>query len=56
MTGLSNLGLFVVGVLITIPSAAVVISLVFAAGIDDRAEKKRVARREPGASPSELAD
>ena len=56
MTGVSNLGLFVIGVLITIPSAAVVITLVFAAGIDERAEKKRLARREPGASPSKLTD
>ena len=52
MTGLTNLGLFVVGILITIPSATVVIALVFAAGIDERAEKKRLARREPGATPS----
>ena len=48
MTGLNNLTLFVVGVLITIPAAGVVIALVFAAGIDERAEKKRLARREPG--------
>jgi hypothetical protein len=40
VTALSNLGLFVVGVLITVPSASVVIALVFAAGIDERAEKR----------------
>ena len=38
---MSNLALFVVGLLITIPAAFVVISLVYAAGIDERAEKKR---------------
>jgi hypothetical protein len=47
VTGLNNLSLFVVGVLITIPAATVVIALVFAAGIDERAEKKRLARHEP---------
>ena len=50
MTGLNNLALFVVGVVITIPTATVVIALVFAAGIDERAEKKRVAPREPAAT------
>ena len=49
---MSNLGLFVVGVLITVPSAAVVIALVFAAGIDDRAEKRLVAQHEPAPMPS----
>ena len=44
MTVLNNLALFVVGVVITIPAATVVIALVFAAGIDERAEKKRLAR------------
>ncbi|MCY7378766.1 MAG: hypothetical protein LH467_05415 [Gemmatimonadaceae bacterium] len=44
---MNNLALFVVGVVITIPTAPVVIALVFAAGIDERAEKKRVARHEP---------
>ena len=53
MTGINNLTLFVVGVLVTIPTATVVIALVFAAGIDERAEKKRLARREPGPTPSE---
>ena len=48
MTGLNNLGLFVVGVVITIPAATVVIALVFAAGIDERAEKKRVAESQRG--------
>ena len=38
---MSNLALFVVGLLITIPAAFVVISLVYVAGIDERAEKKR---------------
>ena len=56
MTGLNNLGLFVVGVVITIPAATVVIALVFAAGIDERAEKKLLARREPGTTPSEQAE
>ena len=37
---MSNLALFIVGVLITIPAAGVVGALVFAAGIDERAEKK----------------
>ena len=41
MTGLNDLTLFVVGALITIPAATVIIALVFAAGIDERAEKKR---------------
>ena len=53
MISLSDLGLFIVGVLITIPSAAVVLILVFAAGIDQRAEKKRLAGPEPGANPAE---
>ena len=44
---MNNLGLFVFGVVITIPAATVVIALVFAAGIDERAEKKLLARREP---------
>ena len=39
---MSNLALFLVGLLITIPSAFVVITLVYAAGIDARAEKKRL--------------
>ena len=47
MTGLSNLVLFVVGLVITIPTATVVVALVFAAGIDERAEKKRLGRPEP---------
>ena len=46
MTGLTNLGLFVVGVVITIPAATVVIALVFAAGIDERAEKKAAEHRQ----------
>ena len=53
MTGLNNLGLFVVGVVITIPAATVVIALVFAAGIDQRAEKNRPAGRAPGTTPSQ---
>ena len=52
---MSNLSLFVVGILITIPAATVVGALVFAAGIDERAEKKRLARRERGMTPSEQA-
>ena len=52
MTGLDNLALFVVGVVITIPAATVVIALVFAHGIDERAEKKRLARGEPGTTPA----
>ncbi len=55
MTGLNNLGLFIVGVVITIPAATVVIALVFAAGIDERAEKKRLARRDTGGAVSEQA-
>ena len=53
VTALSNLGLFVVGVLVTIPAATVVIALVFAAGIDERAEKKRLAGRASGPTPSQ---
>ncbi len=37
--------MFVVGVVMTIPTATVVIALVFAAGIDDRAEKKAAENR-----------
>ncbi|MEO7966610.1 MAG: hypothetical protein ABIT38_22140 [Gemmatimonadaceae bacterium] len=50
---MNNLGLFVVGVVITIPAATVVIALVFAAGIDERADKKRLTHREPGRTLSE---
>ena len=53
---MNNLGLFIVGVLVTIPAATVVIALVFAAGIDERAEKKRLARRGPGTTPSPQAE
>ena len=56
MTGLDNLTLFVVGVVITIPAATVVIALVFAHGIDERAEKKRLALGESGGTPSEQAE
>ncbi len=56
MTGLNNLGLFVVGVLITIPAATVIIALVFAAGIDERAEKKDRAGREPRTTLSQRAE
>lgn len=56
MTGLNDLTLFVVGALITVPAASVVIALVFAAGIDERAEKKRLARREPAGTPSVLVE
>ena len=42
MTGLSNLALFMIGVVVTIPAATVVIALVYAAGIDERAETKRL--------------
>ena len=55
MTGLNDLTLFVVGALITIPAATVIIALVFAAGIDERAEKKRLAPRAPGRTPPEGA-
>ena len=55
MTGLNNLGLFLAGVVVTIPTATVIIALVFAAGIDERAEKKRVARGELAATPLERA-
>ena len=53
---MNNLTLFVVGVLITIPAAGVVIALVFAAGIDERAEKKRLAQREPVTTPLAQAE
>ena len=52
MTVLNNLGLFIVGVLVTIPAATVVIALVFAAGIDERAAKKPLAGRAPGTTSS----
>jgi hypothetical protein len=55
VTGLSNLSLFIVGVVVTIPAATVVIALVFAAGIDERAEKKRLARHELEPTPSKQA-
>ncbi len=42
MTGMDNLTLFAVGLVVTVPAAAVVIALVYAAGIDERAEKKRL--------------
>lgn len=48
MTGMDNLALFAIGLVITIPAATVVIALVFAAGIDERAEKKRLKQGEPG--------
>ncbi len=53
MIELSNLALFVVGLAVTIPAATVVIALVFAAGIDERAEKKR--RIEEGHSVAGLS-
>ena len=43
---MNNLTLFIVGTVVTIPSALVVGALVFAAGIDERAEKKRLSQRE----------
>ena len=46
MDAMGNLALFVVGLLITIPAAFVVLALLFAAGIDERAEKKRQANGE----------
>ena len=42
--------------MVTIPAATVVIALVFAAGIDERAEKKGVARRERESTPSVTAE
>ncbi len=41
MTEVSDLTLFAVGLAITLPAGGVIIALVFAAGIDERAEKKR---------------
>lgn len=52
---MNDLTLFVVGALITIPAATVIIALVFAAGIDERAEKKRRARQERAPTPAILA-
>jgi len=49
---MGNLALFVVGLLITVPAAFVVLALVFAAGIDERAEKKRQVKRELQATRS----
>ncbi len=46
-TELNNLGLFIVGLLVTIPAATVIIALIFAAGIDERAEKRRRVEADP---------
>ena len=48
MIEMSNLVLFLVGLAVTIPAATVIIALVFAAGIDERAEKKRRMQLESG--------
>ena len=48
MTELSNLALFAVGLAITLPAGGVVLALVFAAGIDERAEKQRQAAARAG--------
>lgn len=39
---MNNLTLFVIGVIVTIPTATVIVGLVFAAGIDERAERQLV--------------
>ena len=53
-TALSNLTLFVIGVLVTIPTATVICALVFAAGIDERAEKRRRTRAATTPEPQVL--
>ena len=49
-SAMSNLALFAIGFVVTIPAATVVIALVFAAGIDQRAEKRRLAQASPAAT------
>ena len=44
---MNNTALFVVGFVVTIPAAAVVIALIFAAGIDEREEKEALAGHVP---------
>ncbi|GAC1655431.1 MAG: hypothetical protein NVS4B3_20180 [Gemmatimonadaceae bacterium] len=46
MTELDDIALFAVGLAVTVPAATVVIALVYAAGIDERAEKKQQVQRE----------
>lgn len=47
---MGNTALFAVGLAVAIPAGTVVIALVFAAGIDERDEKKRRMQREPEAA------
>jgi hypothetical protein len=39
----NNLTLFVIGAIVTVPTATVIVGLLFAAGIDERAERKDAA-------------
>lgn len=44
---MTDSALFIIGLIVSIPAGTVVVALVFAAGIDERAEKKRVRQAEP---------
>ena len=50
---MNNFALFAVGVVVSIPAAIVVITLVYAAGIDSRAQAK-VREHSDGAPPDPL--
>ena len=39
---MNNLTLFVIGAIVTVPTATVIVGLLFAAGIDERAERRVV--------------
>lgn len=48
---MSDLALFAIGVAVTVPAAIVVVILVYAAGIDARAEKKHQVQLELDTRP-----
>ena len=50
MTAVSDLTLFAMGVVVAIPTGIVVVSLVFAAGVDEREAAKLRMQRGTGAS------
>ncbi len=50
---MNNFALFAVGVVVSLPAAIVVITLVYAAGIDSRAQTK-VREQRDGAPPDPL--
>ena len=49
---MNNLALFAAGLVVAIPAGIVVVALVFAAGIDERAERKAEASGETATSRS----